>query len=96
MKKLVNNSGYTLIHGDIKFIPGEIKDIPAEIASIWLKINGVKEYADPKEVKAEKEALLKEIKKLKTENIKLQKQLEDLTVNEAKKEEKPAKTAKQK
>lgn len=93
MTKLVNNSGYTLTHGDINFIPGEIKEIPAEIASIWLKIKGVKEYADPKEVKAEKETLLNEIDKLKAENQKLQKRIADLTAVQAEKET-PAKTSK--
>lgn len=45
--------------------PQSILDVPEEIANIWLKTKDVVEYVEPKEAKAEKEALEKENAELK-------------------------------
>lgn len=46
---------------------GEYVEVPDEIAKLWLKIDGVKEYADPAELQKLKEEIaeLKETKKSK-------------------------------
>lgn len=69
--KLINETRCTLVHEDVTFAPGEVKEIDKKIANIWLKIDGVKEYADPQEVKAAQEAAEKEIEALKAEIAKL-------------------------
>lgn len=58
----------------------EVKEIPQEVANVWMKINGVEEYVAPadlkkaeEKVKAEKEALEKEIAELKAELEKFKK-----------------------
>lgn len=46
---------------------GKVLEVPDDIAKLWLKIDGVKEYADPAELKKLKEEIaeLKETKKIK-------------------------------
>lgn len=68
--KLINRSGNGLSHiidREVFFIAnGAIGDVPPAVAKVWLKINGVEEYADVEElkkVKAELEEVKKEVKK---------------------------------
>lgn len=72
--KLINNSENGLMHtigSNIYFLAkGAIADIPKDVANIWLKIKGIKEYIEPKDLekaKEEAEALKAELKKLKTD-----------------------------
>lgn len=70
--KLINNSENGLMHslaGKMYFLAkGATADIPQDIAKIWLRIKGIKEYIEPKDLekaKVEAEALKEEVKKLK-------------------------------
>lgn len=81
MITLQNNSKATLIHGDVRLKPNEIKDVPEKIAKIFMLNNGVIEYKDPQEAKAEKEAL-------EAENAKLRAEIEALKANKEAKAEK--------
>ena len=72
--KLINNSENGLMHtigSNIYFLAkGAIVDIPKDVANIWLKIKGIKEYIEPKDLekaKEEAEALKAEVKKLKAD-----------------------------
>lgn len=87
--KLENTSRLTLSHGEFVFSPGAVSEIPDKIAKIWLKIDGIKQYVNPEEVKANEtkaaqelekalktiEALKSEIEELKDQNYKLEKKL---------------------
>lgn len=74
MVTLQNNSKLTLIHAEYRLHPGENLDVPENVAKIWLLTDGVIEYKNPEEAKAEKAELeeknaklLKEIEALKNE-----------------------------
>lgn len=71
MYTLQNNSKLTLTHDNYILAPGKILSLPDNIAKIWLKIDGIIEYKDPKEAKQEKAKLETENKKLKDELAKL-------------------------
>lgn len=67
--KIENKSGHGLSHIIVSkdnkkttyfCANGKVLDVPADVATLWLKINGVKEYVDPVE-----------LKKLQEENAKL-------------------------
>ena len=58
----------------IEIQPGEVKDIPEEVAKVWLKMDDVVEFVEPKEAKA-----------LEDENAKLKAELEKLKKPVAKK-----------
>lgn len=88
--KLENTSRLTLSHENFVFGPGAVAEIPDKIAKIWLNIEGINEYVNPEEVKANEtkaaeelkkalntiKALEEEVKELKKENYKLEKKLE--------------------
>ena len=63
--KLINKTQNTLQHGEHFLRVNTVADIPEDVAKIWLKINGVEEYAEPAD-----------LKKLEKENEKLKKELE--------------------
>lgn len=72
--KLINNSENGLMHtlgSNVYFLAkGAIAEIPKDVANIWLKIKGIKEYIEPKDLtkaKEETEALKEEVKKLKAD-----------------------------
>lgn len=72
--KLINNSENGLMHtlgSKVYFLAqGGIADVPKDVANIWLKIKGIKEYIEPKDLEKAKEeaaALKEEIKKLKND-----------------------------
>lgn len=78
--KLINNSENGLMHsigGKIYFLAkGAVSDIPQDVANIWLKIKGIKEYIEPKDLekaKEEAQALKEEVKKLKEDIAKAKK-----------------------
>ena len=77
MITLQNNTKGTYIHGEHKLLPGAIITVPDDVAKIWLYNEGVIEYKDPQEAKAEKEALEAENKKLKAEVEALKKELKE-------------------
>ena len=83
--KIINNTVNNLSHMENeKFYflgVGKFGDFPNNIAEIWLKINGVEKYATPEDLESIKE-----------ENEKLKKQIEEKTVKEEAKEEKPKTT----
>ena len=64
--KIVNKCGNGLSHefkNEVYYIAnGDIAEVPTEVAKVWLKIQGVEEYADPEELKKVK-AELEEVKK---------------------------------
>ncbi len=64
--KLINKTKNAMQHGIHFLRVNEVADIPEEIAKIWLKINGIEEYAEPED-----------LKKLEKENEKLKKELEE-------------------
>ena len=77
MITLQNNTKGTYIHGEHKLLPDAIITVPDDVAKIWLYNEGVIEYKDPQEAKAEKEALEAENKKLKAEVEALKKELKE-------------------
>lgn len=74
MITLQNNTNGTYIHGEYVLKPSGVVEIPDKIANIWLKIDGIVEYKDPQEAKAEKDQLEKE-------NLELKKRLKNLKNN---------------
>ena len=78
MITLQNNTKGTYIHGEHKLLPGAIITVPDDVAKIWLYNEGVIEYKDPQEAKAEKEALEAENKELKAEVEALKKELKEV------------------
>lgn len=100
--KLINNSKLALTHGIpsqsnkdfYKLGIGEVLEVPDEVAKLWLKFDGVKEYAEPADIKkAEDEAKAKEAELEEANNkiAELETKLKELEANKDKKAEDEAK-----
>lgn len=76
MITLKNNSKSTLIHDNFKLEPNKTIDVPDKIGRIWLMVNGVVEYKDPQQAKAEVAKLQAENESIKKEMEKLKKEVE--------------------
>lgn len=90
--KLINNSENSLMHtlgSTVYFLAqGGIAEIPKDVANIWLKIKGIKEYIEPKDLtkaKEEAEALKEEVKKLKADIAKAKSKAKKTTKKTTKK-----------
>ena len=100
--KLINNSKLVLTHGIpsqdnkdfYKLGIGEVLDVPDEIGKLWLKFDGVKEYAEPADIKkAEDEAKAKEAELEEANNkiAELEAKLKELEADKDNKKEDEAK-----
>ena len=75
--KIQNNTKTTYTHEDLKLLPdGAITEVNDEkVANIWLKIDGIVEYVEPKDVKQQIKELEDIIKELREENNELKRKL---------------------
>mgnify|MGYP003320727001 CR=1 FL=1 len=88
MITLQNNTKGTYIHGEHKLLPGAIITVPDDVAKIWLYNEGVIEYKDPQEAKAEVKALIDENARLKAEVEAMKKVLAEVNAEKEAKAEK--------